>query len=161
MTPKKIGRYEIIGELGRGGMATVYLAHDPNFEREVAVKVLPQEHKRAPQFRARFEREAKVIAKLEHAAIVPVYDVGTEDGQPYFVMRHMAGGSLADRMKAGLIPLAETNRIFLRLCAALDYAHSKGIAHRDLKPGNILFDDAGDPYVSDYGSQNFPGLKHT
>ncbi len=155
MTPTKIGRYEIIDELGRGGMATVYRAHDPTFEREVAVKVLPQELQHDTQFRARFEREAKMIAKLEHAAIVPVYDVGTEDGQPYFVMRYMTGGSLADRMKAGLIPLAETNRISMRLCAALDYAHSKGIVHRDLKPGNILFDDAGDPYISDYGIAKF------
>jgi serine/threonine protein kinase len=88
MTEQKIGRYEIKSELGRGGMATVYKAYDPRFEREVALKVLPREMLHDPQFRVRFEREAKTIAALEHQAIVPVYDVGEEDGQPYFVMRH-------------------------------------------------------------------------
>ncbi len=155
MTPKKIGRYEILSELGRGGMATVYKAYDPTFEREVALKVLPQELMHDAQFLARFEREAKVIAKLEHAAIVPVYDVGNADGQPYFVMRNMTGGSLADRMVNGLISLPEVARIMQRLCAALDYAHSKKIVHRDLKPGNILFDDSGDPFISDFGIAKF------
>ena len=95
MVPKYIGRYEIISELGRGGMATVYLAHDPNFDRNVAVKVLPREYLHDPQFRARFEREAQTIAQLEHPAIVPVYDYGETEpdpvsgagSQPYIVMR--------------------------------------------------------------------------
>jgi serine/threonine protein kinase len=91
MIPEKIGRYVIKTELGRGGMATVYLANDPRFEREVAVKVLPREMLHDPQFRTRFEREAKTIAMLEHPAIVPVYDFGEEDGQPYFIMRYMTG----------------------------------------------------------------------
>src|SRR5215212_781302 len=100
MHPDKIGIYDIKSELGRGGMATVYLGYDPRFEREVAVKVLPRELLHAdPQFRLRFEREAKIIAQLEHSAIVPVYDVGEADGQPYFVMRYMNGGSLSDRIK--------------------------------------------------------------
>ncbi len=98
---KKFGRYEIKAEIGRGGMATVYHAYDPRFEREVALKVLPREMLHDPQFRTRFEREAKTIAMLEHPAIVPVYDFGEEDGQPYFVMRYMTGGSLSDRMKTG------------------------------------------------------------
>lgn len=147
----KIGRYEIKTELGRGGMATVYRAYDPMFEREVAVKILPRELMHDEQFRVRFQREAKIIARLEHAAIVPVYDVGQEDGQPYFVMRNMTGGSLSDRMKSGRTSLEETARVIRRVAAALDYAHSKGIIHRDLKPANILFDDAGEPFISDYG----------
>ncbi len=151
MPPKKIGRYIIKAELGRGGMATVYRAYDPSFEREVAVKVLPQELLHDSQFKGRFAREGKIIARLEHAAIVPVYDVGEENGQPYFVMRYMTGGSLADRMKNGPLPMGEIARIFERLGNALNYAHTKGIVHRDLKPGNILFDDAGDPYISDFG----------
>src|SRR5688572_5413296 len=151
MYPEKIGRYEIEAELGRGGMATVYRAYDPMFEREVALKVLPQEFLHDEQFRGRFEREAKTIARLEHAAIVPVYDVGNEKEQPYFVMRYMAGGSLSDRMNTKPISLEETARIIQRVAAALDYAHSKGIIHRDLKPGNILFDETGDPFISDYG----------
>jgi ABC-type transport system substrate-binding protein len=153
MFPAQIGRYEIKAELGRGGMATVYRAYDPRFRREVALKVLPREFLHDPQFRARFEREAQTIATLEHSAIVPVYDYGedAEAGQPYLVMRLMTGGSLADRLEAGPLPLAEVARIFSRLAAALDRAHSKGIIHRDLKPGNILFDADGDPYISDFG----------
>ncbi len=151
MHPEKVGRYQIKAELGRGGMATVYRAYDPMFEREVALKILPKEMMHDAQFRGRFEREAKTIARLEHAAIVPVYDVGQDNDQPYFVMRHMTGGSLSDRMDAGPISLQEAARIVLRVAAALDYAHSKGIIHRDLKPANILFDETGDPFISDYG----------
>jgi serine/threonine protein kinase len=88
----------ILRPFGRGGMAT--LAYDPRFEREVAIKLLPPEMLHAdPQFRLRFEREAKIIAQLEHPAIVPVYDVGEENNQPYFVMRYMGGGSLSERIK--------------------------------------------------------------
>ena len=93
MTLRKIGRYEILSELGRGGMSTVFLAHDPRFERDVALKLLPRAFLHDPTFIARFSREAKTIASLEHPAIVPVYDFGEEEGQPYLVMRHMIGGS--------------------------------------------------------------------
>ncbi len=151
MTLQTIGRYEIRSELGRGGMATVYKAYDPLFEREVALKVLPREMLHDPQFRVRFEREAKTIASLEHPAIVPVYDVGEEDGQPYFVMRYMTGGSLQERIAQGQISLQESARIFSKIAPALDEAHAKGIIHRDLKPGNILFDRTGEPYISDFG----------
>ncbi len=151
MKPEKIGRYEIKSELGRGGMATVYKAYDPRFEREVAVKVLPREMLHDPQFRVRFEREAKTIASLEHPAIVPVYDVGEEDEQPYFVMRYMTGGSLSDRIRAGAVSVADAARLIDRLANALDEAHAKGIVHRDLKPGNILYDQFNEPYISDFG----------
>jgi len=155
MNPEKIGRYDIRGELGRGGMATVYRAYDPRFEREVALKVLPREMLHDAQFRVRFEREAKTVAMLEHQAIVPVYDVGEEDGQPYFVMRYMTGGSLSDRMKQGPVDFQETTRILSRIGSALDEAHAKKIIHRDLKPGNILFDSHSDPYISDFGIAKF------
>lgn len=151
MKPEQIGRYEVKSELGRGGMATVYKAYDPRFEREVAVKVLPREMLHDPQFRVRFEREAKTVASLEHPAIVPVYDVGEEDGQPYFVMRYMTGGSLSERIKSNSLSLADTAKIIERLASALDEAHAKGVVHRDLKPGNILFDHISEPYVSDFG----------
>ncbi len=152
MQPEKIGIYEIKSELGRGGMATVYLAYDPRFEREVAVKVLPSELLHAdPQFRLRFEREAKIIARLEHSAIVPVYDVGEADGQPYFVMRYMNGGSLSDRIKAGGLTIEDATRILSVIAPGLDEAHSNGIVHRDIKPSNILFDKRGNPYISDFG----------
>ncbi len=143
---------KIKSELGRGGMATVYRGYDPRFEREVAVKVLPRELLHAdPQFRLRFEREAKIIAQLEHSAIVPVYDVGEADGQPYFVMRYMNGGSLSDRIKAGVMTIDEAARILGTIAPGLDEAHSKGIVHRDIKPSNILFDKRGNPYISDFG----------
>ncbi len=151
MNPEKIGRYEIKSELGRGGMATVYRAWDPRFEREVALKVLPREMMHDGSFRVRFEREAKTVASLEHPAIVPVYDVGEEDNQPYFVMRLMVGGSLAETISKGPISLQDAAKIMSRLGPALDVAHAKGIIHRDLKPGNILFDRTGEPYVSDFG----------
>ena len=150
--PEKIGIYEIKSELGRGGMATVYRGYDPRFEREVAVKVLPQELLHAdPQFRLRFEREAKIIAQLEHSAIVPVYDVGESEGQPYFVMRYMNGGSLSERIKAGVFTIDEAIQILAAIAPGLDEAHSKGIVHRDIKPSNILFDKRGNPYISDFG----------
>jgi tRNA A-37 threonylcarbamoyl transferase component Bud32 len=150
-TPEKIGRYEIKGELGRGGMATVYRAYDPSFEREVAIKVLPRELMHDPQFRDRFRREIKTIASLEHPAIVPVYDVGEEDGVPYFVMRYMPGGSLSQWIEKGKFSLEDAARIIERLSSALAYAHKVGLIHRDLKPDNILFDNNGDPFISDFG----------
>src|SRR5215216_6144925 len=152
MQPEKIGIYEVKSELGRGGMATVYKAYDPRFEREVAVKVLPSELLHAdPQFRLRFEREAKIIAQLEHSSIVPVYDVGESDGQPYFVMRYMSGGSLSDRIRAGLRDIEEAGRILSAIALGLDEAHSKSIVHRDIKPSNILFDLGNNPHISDFG----------
>jgi len=149
--PEKFGRYEIKSELGRGGMATVYRGYDPISGREVAIKVLPREMLHDPQFRSRFEREVKMIASLEHPSIVPVYDVGDEDGQPYFVMRYMPGGSLSNWIERGPIPIQETARIIEKVAQGLSYAHRKGIIHRDLKPDNVLFDDNGDPFISDFG----------
>ena len=152
MQPEKIGIYEVKSELGRGGMATVYRAYDPRFEREVAVKVLPHELLHADhQFRLRFEREAKIIAQLEHSAIVPVYDVGEAEGQPYFVMRYMNGGSLSERIKSSVFSIDEAVKILEVIAPGLDEAHSKGIVHRDIKPSNILFDKRGNPYISDFG----------
>ncbi|HAV78656.1 MAG TPA: hypothetical protein DCX53_15010 [Anaerolineae bacterium] len=155
MELKNIGRYEIKSELGRGGMATVYHAYDPSFDREVAIKVLPREFLHNPQFLDRFQREVKTIAQLEHPAIVPVYDVGEHDGLPFFVMRYMPGGSLSDMIGKGRFNLADTARIVERLAGALSYAHRKGIIHRDLKPDNILFSDDAYPFISDFGIAKF------
>ena len=133
-------------------MATVYRAYDPSFDREVAVKVLPREMVHNLVFRARFKRELKLIASLEHPAIVPVYDVGEEeDGRQYFVMRYMGGASLSDWIKKGALSLQDTAIIIERLASALDYAHSKGIVHRDIKPDNVLFDETNHPYLTDFG----------
>jgi len=149
--PEHIGRYEVLAEIGRGGMSTIYAAHDPVFKRDVAIKVLPAELLHDPSFRTRFEREARTVASLEHPSIVPVYDFGEDHGQPFLVMRLMSGGSLTDRIKKGPLSLEETNRIVAHIAPALDLAHHNGIVHRDLKPANILFDQNGEPYVVDFG----------
>ena len=155
MFPDKIGRYKIKSELGRGGMATVYRALDPSSNREVAIKVLPPEMLHNLITRARFKRELKLVASLEHPAIVPVYDVGEDNDQPFFVMRYMSGGSLAAMIKRERFSLSDAAIIMERLASALDHAHSKGIIHRDIKPDNVLFDAGNNPYLSDFGVAKF------
>jgi formylglycine-generating enzyme required for sulfatase activity len=150
-TPTAFGRYQIKGKLGRGGMAIVYHAYDPRFNRSVALKILPREFLFEHTFRARFDREARAIAALEHWAIVPVYDYGEEDDQPFLVMRYMPGGSLIERVAGGRLPLGEVIPIIDRIAAALDFAHRKDVIHRDVKPANILFDEEDNAYLSDFG----------
>ncbi len=151
MTPEQIGRYIIREEIGHGGMGTVYHAFDPGFERDVAIKALPPELMHSSAFRTRFAREARTIAALDHPAIVPVYDFGEQDNQPYLVMRYMSGGSLADLIRSGPVPLDLCAAILTRLAGALDEAHAQGIVHRDIKPSNILFDQRGDAFIADFG----------
>src|SRR6185436_18553248 len=151
MSAEKFSRYLIREELGRGGMATVYRAYDPLFEREVALKILNRDMLDDSQVRERFERETKIIAKLEHAAIVPVYDVGRDNNQLFFVMRYMSGGSLTERIQDRELSFSQMAHIIQRVAAALDYAHDRGVIHRDLKPGNILFDEYNNAYISDFG----------
>ncbi len=151
MDLQRIGRYDIKSIIGQGGMSTVYLGYDPRSQREVAIKILPPYYLHAPKFRERFEREALMIALLEHPAIVPVYDMGEEEGQPYIVMRYMSGGSLSDKLKKGPIPLRDCMEMYLRLAPALDTAHARGVIHRDVKPDNLLFDKYDNVFLSDFG----------
>lgn len=151
MSAQKIGRYLVERELGRGGMAVVYLAHDPAVKRRVALKVLPRQFMFDPQFRLRFQREAETIAALEHPHIVPIYDFGEHEDQPYIVMRLLSGGSLLDRLQAGPLSLSGAAEILGQIGGALDYAHARGVVHRDLKPSNILFDERGAAFLSDFG----------
>jgi len=132
-------------------MATVYLAYDPHFTRQVAIKVLPRQFTHDPKYLARFEQEAKMIATLEHAAIVPVYDFGEYNDAPFLVMRYMAGGTLHDRLGGKPLSLEEIAAMLDRLAPAMDKAHNAGIIHRDLKPANILFDEDGNSYLADFG----------
>lgn len=151
MTATQFGRYEIESTLGQGGMATVYLARDPRFGRQVALKVMSYQYKDDPTFRGRFEREARTVATLEHPAIVPVYDFGEDHDQLYLVMRYMPGGSLSDRIVRKPFTLEESVPIVQRIAAALDHAHAQGVIHRDLKPANILFDQYDNAFLSDFG----------
>ncbi|HEY3473763.1 MAG TPA: protein kinase [Anaerolineales bacterium] len=156
MSPEKIGRYKIKADLGQSGMATVYRAFDPISNREVAIKILPRDMLDNLVTRARFKREIKLVASLEHPAIVPVYDVGGEDNhQPYFVMRYMSGGPLSRMIRKGRFSLRDAALIIERLASALDHAHSQGIIHRDIKPDNVLFDASNNPYLSDFGVAKF------
>jgi serine/threonine protein kinase len=152
MTADRIGRYEIVHEIARGGMAIVYLAKDTFMERLVAVKVLPRVFMHDPQFEKRFTREARVVASLEHPAIVPVYDFGYQEDQPFMVYRYMSGGTLKDKIEnEGAKSIDDTFTFISRITPAIDKAHDGGIIHRDLKPSNILFDDDNKAYVADFG----------
>lgn len=156
MLPDKVGRYQITSDMGHSGMATVYRAFDPISNREVAIKVLPVDMLQKLETRARFMRELKLIASLEHPAIVPVYDVGGEDNhQPFFVMRYMSGGSLAELIKKKTFSLRDAALVMERLASALDHAHARGVIHRDIKPDNVLFDAGDNPYLSDFGVATF------
>lgn len=149
---ERIGRYEIIERLGRGGMATVFLAHDPFIRREVAIKVMSaQLMENDPTFFDRFQHEAETIAALEHPAIVPIYDFGNQGDQSFIVMRYMSGGTLEKWLGQGPMKLQDIAPIIDRVASGLDEAHRKSIIHRDIKPANILFDAKDEAFLSDFG----------
>ena len=146
-----LGPYRIIAQIGQGGMATVYRAYHAAMDRDVAIKVLPQQLAESSEFSARFRQEARTIAGLEHPHILPVYDHGESDGLPYLVMRCLDAGTLKDRLGKGRLPLNEIDRLFSQLADALDYAHARGVVHRDLKPSNALLDARGNLFLADFG----------
>lgn len=151
MSIEKIGRYEIESELTQGGMGVIFLAKDPYIQRQVVIKVLMYSHTLEEMYREFFQREAEVIAALEHPAIVPIYDFGWHGPQPYIIMRYMSGGSLQDTLNQREIKLTEVAHILKRVSDALDAAHARNIIHRDVKPSNILFDVTGEAFLSDFG----------
>lgn len=148
---KKLGLYQIVEQIGHGGMGTVYKAIQPSMNRTVAIKVLPPQLALDETFLVRFRREAQVIARLEHAHILPVYDYGESDGRVYIVMRYLDGGTLKSRIAAARLPLRDISRILRQIASALDYAHAQGVIHRDIKPANILIDAQGDAFLTDFG----------
>ncbi|MDX2079075.1 MAG: protein kinase [bacterium] len=145
------GQYEILEKIGVGGMATVYRAHQRKLDRSVAVKIMHQTIAQDENFLARFEREARIIAKLDHPYIVPIYDYDMYEGQPYLVMKYVDGRTLKTILRAGPVPPREVLRILERVGSALEYAHQEGILHRDIKPSNIMMDTRGEVYLMDFG----------
>jgi eukaryotic-like serine/threonine-protein kinase len=139
----RLGPYEILGPLGAGGMGEVYRARDVRLDRTVAVKVLPAHYARSPDQRARLEREARAVSRLNHAHICALYDIGQQDGVDFLVIEHLEGQSLAERLKAGALPLDQVLRYGIEVARALHAAHQEGIVHRDLKPGNVMLTRSG------------------
>ena len=146
-----LGPYRIISQVGQGGMATVYKAYQPSMDRNVAIKVLPGQLAESREFTARFQQEARIIARLEHPHILPVFDYGESGGVSYFVMRYLEAGTLKTKMEAGTLSWNEIDRLFTQLAEALGYAHSQGVIHRDLKPANALVDSQGNLFLTDFG----------
>jgi serine/threonine protein kinase len=149
---QELDGFKIKKEIGRGGMAIVYLASDSRLERDIAIKVLPQNLIHDAQLCHRFEKEARLAASMTHPNIIPVYSVGqSQGGQPYIAMAYLSGGSLGDRLKNGSLPYEEALSITSGILSGLSYAHDKGIIHRDIKPDNILFSEVGLPIIADFG----------
>jgi len=145
-------RYQILREIGRGGMGVVFLAKDLNLGRQVAYKVLPPELKNNPQFVANFVREAKSLAQLSHPYIVSIFDAGVEAGNYYIVMEYVEGQNLKDLLtRSRRIPITSGIQIFSQLCQALDYAHGKKVVHRDIKTGNLMWTQSQIVKVMDFG----------
>ncbi|MBK9991180.1 MAG: protein kinase [Verrucomicrobia bacterium] len=143
--------FELIEELGRGGMGTVYRARDHVTDRIVALKVLQAHHLNEPDLVQRFRSEVRAVTSLDHRHILPIHEVGEHDGIPFFSMKLATGGSLAQRLPEFLRHPRKAAQLVAKIARGVQHAHERGILHRDLKPGNILLDDAGEPYVCDFG----------
>jgi serine/threonine protein kinase len=151
MIDSKLGSYEVIEEIGKGGLATVYRAYQPNVGRYVAIKVLRGSFDENPDAVARFQREARMVARLEHIHILPVYDFDGKHEPPYIVMRLLEGGTLKERLAQEFPTYGEIIKLIRQIAAALDYAHRQGVIHRDIKPSNIMIDRDNNVYVTDFG----------
>jgi len=151
LTGKQFGPYRIVAALGEGGMAAVYKAYQPAMDRYVALKVLPRHFAGDPQFVARFQREAKVLAKLQHPHILPVHDFGQAEGYTYIVMPNVQTGTLAGLLTGQALPLPQIHALVSQVGTALEYAHGRGLIHRDVKPSNILIDESGNTLLTDFG----------
>ncbi len=139
----RLGPYEIVAPLGAGGMGEVYRARDTRLDREVAIKVLPQHLSRSPEFKQRFDREARAISALTHPNICTLHDIGHQDGVDFLVMELLEGETPAQRLLKGPMPLDQALRCGVEVASALDAAHRSGVVHRDLKPGNIMLTKSG------------------
>src|SRR5512136_920780 len=151
MIGKTLAHYEITSQLGKGGMGEVYQAKDRKLGRDVAIKVLPEEFAKDADRIARFQREAKVLASLNHPNIAAIYGLEESRGTNFIVLELVEGNTLADRIKAGPIPVEESLKLALQIAEALEAAHEKGVIHRDLKPANIKVTPEGNVKVLDFG----------
>ncbi len=151
LTGKRLGPYQIVAPLGEGGMAAVYKAFQPGMDRYVALKILPRQLASDPEFVGRFTQEAKVIANLQHPHILPVFDFGEADGYTYIAMPFVSSGTLAGLLKGQPLPLKDIRTIVTQVGDALDYAHSNGLVHRDVKPSNVLVDARRNCLLTDFG----------
>ncbi|MFV9673959.1 MAG: protein kinase domain-containing protein [Anaerolineales bacterium] len=148
---ENVGPYRIIEQLGQGGMATVFKAYHAALDRYVAIKVLHPAFKEEPNFLSRFQREARVVARLEHPNIVPIYDFAEHKGQPYLVMKFIEGQTLKAHMNEKPLTKEEAVQIVDDVGGALAYAHKQGVLHRDVKPSNVLLSLDGSIYLADFG----------
>jgi predicted Ser/Thr protein kinase len=150
--PEQFGRYRVLRKLGEGGMAAVFLARDPDLDRQVAVKVPFVHPGEEAEVLARFRQAAQAVAQLHHPNICPVYEVGQADGVPYLVMAYVEGQTLAERLQSGgALPEAEAVALVRQLALALQEAHERGVIHRDLKPSNVILNARGEPVLIDFG----------
>jgi eukaryotic-like serine/threonine-protein kinase len=146
------GRYGLERQLGHGGMASVYLAHDTELDRAVAVKLLAENVAADAELRERFVREARLAARLSHPNVVSVFDAGEDDGRPYIVMEHVEGETLADLLvRRRRLPPEEARQLALQACRGLAHAHESGLVHRDVKPQNLLLRRDGTLKIADFG----------
>jgi eukaryotic-like serine/threonine-protein kinase len=148
---QKIGPYEVVGQIGAGGMGEVYRAHDARLGRDVAIKVLPSSFSSDPGRRQRFAQEARAAAALNHPNILSIYDIGEWQGAPYIVSELLAGETLRDRLKGGALPTRKAVDYALQVTRGLAAAHDRGIVHRDLKPENIFLTEDGRVKILDFG----------
>src|SRR5262249_47363531 len=147
----QLGYHEIVALLGKGGMGEVYRARDTKLKREVAIKILPDEFSTDPARVTRFQREAEVLASLNHPNIAAIYDLQEVDNTRFLVLELVEGETLADRIHRGPIPVEEAIDFAIHMCEALEAAHEKGIVHRDLKPANVKVSPEGKVKVLDFG----------
>ena len=164
---RTLGKYRVMNPLGRGGMAQVYRAYHPQLDRYVAIKVLRSDLVEEDEFLSRFRREAQAVANMRHANVIQVFDFDVQDDIYYMVMELLEGDTLKTRMseyraRGERMPYPELLRIMLDILAGLEYAHSEGIIHRDIKPGNMMLTSRGQAVLTDFGiAQIIGGTQYT